>query len=35
MINKKLQDKYGDIVLSTCYKNNNIRELEIYDDYRE
>lgn len=30
-----LQDKYGDIVLSRCYKNNNIRELEIYDDYRE
>lgn len=31
----KLQDKYGDIVLSTCFKNDNIRELEIYDDYRE
>ena len=31
----KLQDKYGDIILTTCFKNNNIRELEIYDDYRE
>ena len=31
----ELQDKYGNIVLSTCFKNNNIRKLEIYDDYRE
>lgn len=31
----KLQDKYGDIILSTCYKNNNIREIKIYDDYIE
>ena len=31
----ELQDKYGNIVLTTCYENNNIRELEIYDDYRE
>ena len=30
-----LQDKYGKIILSTSYENNNIRELEIYDDYRE
>ena len=31
----KLQDKYGDIILSKSSKNYNIRELEIYDDYRE
>ena len=30
-----LQDKYENIILSTSFKNNNIRELEIYDDYRE
>lgn len=31
----KLQDKYGNIILTRCFKNKNIRELEIYDDYRE
>lgn len=31
----ELQDKYGDIVLTYCFENNNIRELEIYDDCRE
>jgi hypothetical protein len=31
----ELQDKYGDIILSTSFKNDNIRKLEIYDDYRE
>jgi len=30
-----LQDKYGDIILTTCFKNDNIRELEIYDSWRE
>lgn len=30
-----LQDKYGDIILSTSSINNNIRELKIYDDYIE
>ena len=31
----RLQDKYGKIILGTCYKNDNIRSLEIYDDWRE
>ncbi len=31
----ELQEKYGDIILSTCYKNKNIKSLEIYDDWRE
>lgn len=30
-----LQHKYGDIILKRCYKNKNIGELEIYDDYIE
>lgn len=31
----KLQDKYGEIILQKCWENNNLWELEIYDDYRE
>lgn len=31
----ELQDKYGNIILGRCWKNNSIRSLEIYDDYRE
>ena len=31
----KLTDKYGDLVITTAYENNNIYEIEIYDDYRE
>ena len=31
----ELQDKYGEIILGTSFENDSIRELEIYDDYRE
>lgn len=31
----QLQDKYGSIILTKCFKNDNIRSLEIYDDWRE
>ena len=31
----KLQDKYGEIILGQCFKNNSIRRLTIYDDYIE
>lgn len=30
-----LQDECGDIIIATCMFNNNIKEIEIYDDYRE
>lgn len=31
----KLQEKYGDIILSRDWDNPSILKLEIYDDYRE
>lgn len=29
------QKKYGNIILTTDWRNPNVLELEIYDDYRE
>lgn len=31
----KLEEKYGDLIITTLYNNKNIKEIEIYDDYRE
>jgi len=31
----KLQNKYGDIVISTSYIDKTTPSIEIYDDYRE
>lgn len=31
----KFQEKYGDIIIYQSWMNKNIKEIEIYDDYRE
>lgn len=31
----KFCDKYGDVVISDCYFNNDYKEILIYDDYIE
>lgn len=29
------KNRYGDIVITNCWENQNITEIEIYDTYRE
>lgn len=31
----KLQEKYGDLIIQNSTTNMELKEIEIYDDYRE
>lgn len=31
----KLEEKYGELIITTFYSKENYKEIEIYDDYRE